>query len=60
LEGTVTLKLPVLSTMIESANCLAYLAKARAFKPKGKPTPNPAPRMSKNTTVIEMHKHFFR
>jgi hypothetical protein len=46
--------------MIESANYLAYLAKARAFKPKGKPTPNPAPRMSKNTTVIEMHKHFFR
>jgi len=43
---------------MESANILAYLAKARAFNPKGRPTPNPTPSMSKNAPIIETHKKF--
>lgn len=50
------MKSPALSIIIESANYLAYLDKARAFKPKGRPTPNPTPRTTKNATNIEMQQ----
>ena len=53
------MKSPDLSIIIESANYLTYLAKARAFKPKGRPTPNPTPRMTKNATNIEMQQQHF-
>lgn len=57
--GIDTLKSPAWSIIIQSANYLAYLAKARAFKPKGRPTPKPTPSMTKNATIIETHKKYF-
>ena len=53
------MKSPIWSTIIESANYLAYLAIARAFKPKGRPTPKLTARMTKNATNIETQQQNF-
>lgn len=50
------MKSPFWSTIIESANYVAYLATARAFKPKGIPTPKPTPIITKKETNIAMQQ----